>query len=172
MKVLVYGAGVIGGQLAHALIVGGNEVTVIARGAWKETLEKDGLRIRHYIQRKDTVDHPRILEKPDGERYDIAFAVMQFRQMEAILDDLAAVNSPIVVLVGNNLSVDEMESRIRQASAARTERLRKKKKPFSGACSKEADFRSRGATTWTHGLNTTLPSFCRSSICATKPIAI
>ncbi|MBR5680661.1 MAG: hypothetical protein IKX19_08405 [Clostridia bacterium] len=47
MKVLVYGAGVIGGQLVHALIVGGNEVTVIARGAWKETLRKDGLRIRH-----------------------------------------------------------------------------------------------------------------------------
>ncbi len=118
MKVLVYGAGVIGGQLAHALIVGGNEVTVNARGAWKETLRKDGLRIRHYIQRKDTVDHPRILEKPDGEPYDIVFAVMQYRQMEAILDDLAAVNSPIVVLVGNNLSVDEMESRTRQASAA------------------------------------------------------
>ena len=41
---------------------------------------------------------------------------MQYRQMEKILDDLAAVNSPIVVLVGNNLSVSEMEDRIRSAS--------------------------------------------------------
>ena len=82
MKVLVYGAGVIGGQLVHTLIKSGNDVTVIARGAWKDTLEKDGLRIRHYIQKKDTVDHPRVLEKPDAQRYDIVFAVMQYRQME------------------------------------------------------------------------------------------
>ena len=112
MKVLVYGAGVIGGQLVHALSVAGNDVTVIARGAWKKTLQRDGLRIRHHIQRKDTIDHPRVLEKPDSEPYNIVFAVMQYRQMEQILDDLAAVNSPDVVLVGNNLSADEMEQRI------------------------------------------------------------
>ncbi len=123
MTVLVYGAGVIGGQLVHALIKSGNDVTVIARGAWKDTLEKDGLRIRHYIQKKDTVDHPCVLEKPDGQRYDIAFAVMQYRQMEKILEDLAAVNSPVVVLVGNNLSVSEMESRILRATASPKEVL-------------------------------------------------
>lgn len=123
MKVLVYGAGVIGGQLVHALTISGNDVTVIARGAWKETLEKDGLRIRHYIQRKDTTDHPRVLEKPDGQRYDIAFAVMQYRQMEQILEDLAAVNCPIVVLVGNNLSASEMERRILRATVSPKEVL-------------------------------------------------
>ena len=116
MRVLVYGAGVIGGQLVHALIKSGNDVTVIARGVWKETLQKDGLRIHHYIQKKDTVDHPHVLEKPDDSRYDIVFAVMQYRQMEKILDDLAAVNSRVVVLVGNNLSVSEMEDHIRNAS--------------------------------------------------------
>ena len=118
MKVLVYGAGVIGGQLAHALCAGGNEVAVVARGAWAETLRRDGLRIHHYIQRRDTTDRPRVLERPDDARYDIAFAVMQYRQMEAILDDLAAVNSPIVVLVGNNLSASEMERRLLGASPA------------------------------------------------------
>ena len=116
MKVLVYGAGVIGGQLVHALCRAGNEVTVIARGAWKQTLQTSGLRIHHYIQKKDTVDHPRVLERPDEAPYDIAFAVMQYRQMEAILEDLAAVNSPIVVLVGNNLSAEAMEQRILAAS--------------------------------------------------------
>ena len=123
MKVLVYGAGVIGGQLVHALTISGNDVTVIARGAWKEALEEDGLRIRHYIQKKDTTDHPRVLEKPDGQRYDIAFAVMQYRQMERILEDLAAVNCPIVVLVGNNLSVSEMERRILRAAVSPKEVL-------------------------------------------------
>ena len=116
MKVLVYGAGVIGGQLVHALSIAGNDVTVIARGAWKEPLQKDGLRIHHHIQKKDTVDHPRVLDKPDNKPYDIAFAVMQYRQMEQILDDLAAVNSPVIVLVGNNLSASEMEQRILDAT--------------------------------------------------------
>ena len=78
MNVLVYRAGVIGGQLVHALMKSGNDVTVIARGAWKDTLQKEGLRIHHYIQKKDTVDHPRVLERPDDGRYDIAFAVMQY----------------------------------------------------------------------------------------------
>ena len=116
MKVLVYVAGVIGGQLVHALSVSGNDVTVVARGARKETLEKEGLRIHHYIQNKDTVDYLRIIDKPDDGYYDIAFAVMQYRQMEAILDDLAKLNSPIVVLTGNNLSVSEMEDRILNVS--------------------------------------------------------
>lgn len=118
MKVLVYGAGVIGGQLVHALIKAGNDVTVIARGAWKETLLRDGLRIRHHIQKKDTVDYPLVLETPDNEHYDIVFAVMQYRQMEQILDNLAAINSPVVVFVGNNLSASEMEQRILDATKA------------------------------------------------------
>ena len=112
MKILVYGAGVIGGQFAHALISAGNDVTVVARGAWAETLRTDGLRIRHYIQRKNTADHPRIVEAPNEERFDIVFAVMQYRQMEKILPDLAGVNSPIVMLTGNNLSASEMETYI------------------------------------------------------------
>ena len=117
MKILVYGAGVIGGQLAHALCACGNDVTVLARGAWAGTLRIEGLRIHHYIQRRDTVDHPRVLEALDDTRYDIAFAVMQYRQMEAILLDLAQVNSPIVVLTGNNLSASEMEARVLAESA-------------------------------------------------------
>ena len=37
MKVLVYGSGVIGSYLVHVLCVAGNDVTVLARGKWKET---------------------------------------------------------------------------------------------------------------------------------------
>ena len=116
LKILIYGAGVIGGQLCHALCACGNDVSVVARGAWAETLRTEGLRIRHYIQRKDTMDHPRVLEKPGDERYDLVFAVMQYCQMEKILPDLAAVDSPIVVLTGNNLSAPEMEVQLLAAS--------------------------------------------------------
>ncbi|MDE6846430.1 MAG: NAD-binding protein [Lachnospiraceae bacterium] len=54
MKILVYGAGVIGCELAHVLKKSGNDVTLLARGEWKETLKKRGLVIRHYLQRKTT----------------------------------------------------------------------------------------------------------------------
>ena len=118
MKILIYGAGVIGGQLCHALCACGNDVSVVTRGAWAETLRRSGLWIHHYIQRKDTVDHPRVLECPGSEHYDIVVAVMQYRQMERIVPDLAAVDSPIVVLTGNNLSASEMEAQIHVQSPA------------------------------------------------------
>ncbi len=53
-----------------------------------------------------------MLEAPDEDRYDIVFAVMQYRMMEKILPELARVNSPIVVLAGDNPSASEMEARI------------------------------------------------------------
>lgn len=113
MKILVYGAGVIGGYLAHMLCAAGQDVTLLARGAWKETLTQNGLVIRHRLQRKTTVDHPRILETvPPGARYDTAFAVMQHQQMAGILDALAAIDAPLVVLVGNNTSAPACEARI------------------------------------------------------------
>lgn len=116
MKVLVVGAGVIGGEIAHALCKAGNEVHVIARNAWKETLEKNGLRIYHYLQKKETVDHPFLHERAEDLFYDLAFAVMQTQQMEAIAEDLAALHCPLLVLVGNNLSASLMEERILASS--------------------------------------------------------
>ena len=47
MKVLVYGAGVLGSYLAHILIRGGNEVTILARGIRFEEIQANGLIIRH-----------------------------------------------------------------------------------------------------------------------------
>lgn len=117
MKVLVYGAGVIGGYLAHVLHTAGNDVTLLARGAWKEQLQQEGLAIRHQLQCKDTVDQLRVIGELDEQPYDAVFAVMQHQQMWGVLDDLSRANTGLVVLVGNNMSAAEMEQRI-QAKAA------------------------------------------------------
>lgn len=115
MKILVYGAGVIGTYLTHVLCSAGHEVTLLARGKWKEAFEANGLEIFHYRQKNTTVDHPRIVEKLSPEdKYDVVFAVMQYQQMQSILDDLAACSSPLVVLVGNNPSAAEMDTYIRE----------------------------------------------------------
>ena len=113
MKVLVYGSGVIGSYLAHVLCRAGNDVTMLARGKWKEQLEKNGLRIRHHLQRKDTLDHPAVIGEISADQtYDGVFAVMPYNRISAILEPLAAVNAPLVVMVGNNMSSAEMRQTI------------------------------------------------------------
>jgi 2-dehydropantoate 2-reductase len=118
MKVLVCGAGVIGCYLTHVLCQTKNEVTLLARGKWKESLEQNGLTIRHYLQRRTTTDYPKIVGQVDAsQHYDVVFAVMQHQQMWSILDDLSQLDTPLVVLVGNNLSAPAMEQEILRRSA-------------------------------------------------------
>lgn len=117
MKVLVYGAGVIGCYLAHVLCSAGNEVTLVARGAWKNTLQTQGLVIRHRIQRKTTTEYPTITEHVSAsQEYDVTFAVMQYQQMYAALEDLATINTPLLVMVGNNMSAASMKQEILRKS--------------------------------------------------------
>ncbi|MBR6705541.1 MAG: NAD-binding protein [Clostridia bacterium] len=113
MKVLVYGSGVIGCYLAHVLCAAGSDVTLLARGQWKEELQRNGLRIRHHLQRKTTLDHPRVIGGiEEDDAYDAVFAVMPYNKMRAILEGLAAIHSPVVVLVGNNMSPAAMQRQI------------------------------------------------------------
>lgn len=117
MKVLVYGAGVIGSYLTHVLLHAGNDVTLLARGNWKHVVETKGLIIRHHLQRKTTVDHPRVIERIDfSQHYDVVFSVMSYHQTGEILNDLADMNADAIVMVGNNLSAAEMERSIRSRS--------------------------------------------------------
>ena len=113
MKVLVYGSGVIGSYLAHVLCSAGNDVTVLARGKWKDALEAHGLRIRHHLQRMETLDHPKVIgDIAEDGVYDAVFAVMPYNRIGAILEQLAAVRAPLVVLVGNNMNPAAMEKAI------------------------------------------------------------
>ena len=103
----------IGCYLAHVLYAAGNDVTLLARGQWKEQLPRNGLRICHHLQRKTTLDHPRVIGGIEEEKaYDALFAVMPYNKMQAILEPLAAIRSPIVVLVDNNLSPAAMQQDI------------------------------------------------------------
>ena len=124
MKVLVYGSGVIGCYLAHVLCAAGNDVTLLARGLWKEQLQQNGLRIRHHLQRKTTLDHPRVIGGIEEEiAFDAVFAVMPYNKMPAILEPLSAVHSPIVVLVGNNMRPAAMQCEILKHSVCKKQIL-------------------------------------------------
>lgn len=116
-KVLVIGAGVIGSFLIHKLCAAGNNVTVLARGKTLEKLCREGLITEDYFTRRVYRDRPRITDRITDEYYDIVFAVMQYTQMPDVLNSLAAVNAPAVVLVGNNLSAHDMKRQITERAA-------------------------------------------------------
>ncbi|MBN7573445.1 MULTISPECIES: ketopantoate reductase family protein [Clostridium] len=103
MKILVYGAGVLGSYLAHVLIRGGNDVTLLARNERFKELKNNGLVIRHYIQCKTTTDKVKVIDfLPSNEVYEIIFVVMQYTHLNSILPCLSNNQSSNIIFVGNN----------------------------------------------------------------------
>lgn len=113
-RVLVYGAGVLGCSIAHALCVAGkSEVSLLARGAWADAIERDGIRIRHVVQRRTTCDRVRVVRAlADGERYDLIIVAMQAHQVPEALASLAASTCDKLVFVGNDADAAGLEARI------------------------------------------------------------
>ena len=122
MKILIYGAGVIWCELAHVLKKGGNDVTLLARGEWKDTLDRNGLVIHHYLQRKTTTDKLRIIERLDSDdKYDMIFVVMQADQVSAVLPAVSANGSSRIIFVGNQPWAEKTEQIVQEGSSVKKE---------------------------------------------------
>ena len=67
MRILVYGAGVLGGNLANNLFRAKKNVTLLARGKWAEAIRQNGLIVKNQFTPKTTVSRlPVITElKPE-----------------------------------------------------------------------------------------------------------
>ena len=67
MRILVFGAGVIGCNLARNLFRAGKDVTLLARGDWAKEIQKNGLRIKDKFSPRMSVSRiPVVTElKPD-----------------------------------------------------------------------------------------------------------
>ncbi len=57
MKILVYGAGVLGCNLARNLFHARKDVTLLARGNWAEEIRKNGLRIKDQFSLRTSVSN-------------------------------------------------------------------------------------------------------------------
>ena len=104
MRILVYGAGVLGGNLASNLFQAKQNVTLLARGHWAETIRKKGLIVQNRFRRKPTVSRLTVITelKPE-DIYDVIFVVMRCTQLDRILDTLRANRTKNIVFVGNNV---------------------------------------------------------------------
>ena len=110
MRVLVYGAGVIGSLYGALLSRAGHEVWIYARGMRLESLKHSGLlyRTRHGIQRADV----RILDRLDADdRYDFILLTVREDQLHQALAELEDNASPTVVTMVNSLETcDQWEA--------------------------------------------------------------
>ena len=113
MKILVYGAGVLGANLAADLYSSGKDVTILARGKWAETLEQDGLVIgQMFSPRKRKYHIPVIRDLKEDDFYDAIFVVMRYTQLHGVIPTLKNNASKNIVLIGNNLSTGEFQERL------------------------------------------------------------
>ena len=76
MKILVYGAGVLGCNLARNLFHAGKDVTLLARGNWAEEIRKNGLRIKDKFSPRTSVSRiPVVTALAPDAAYDVIFVV-------------------------------------------------------------------------------------------------
>lgn len=110
MRILVYGAGVQGCELAHRLLLNKkNVVTLLARGEWKERLDQKGLVIRHWAQCRTTTDRVATIETLAPEdSYDLVFVAVQAGQLPAVLPILKQNKSEYFVFLGNDPGAKEV----------------------------------------------------------------
>ena len=104
MRILVYGAGVLGCNLARNLLRAGRDVTLLARGKWAEEIRRNGLRIKDKLSLRVSVSRiPVVTELKPEEIYDVIFVVLRYTQLDSALDTLRENQTKNIVFVGNNV---------------------------------------------------------------------
>ena len=104
MKILVFGAGVLGCNLARNLLHAGKDVTLLARGKWAEEIQRNGLRIKDKFSLRTSVSRiPVVTELSSKDRYDVIFVVLRYTQIDSILDALRGNPTKNIIFVGNNV---------------------------------------------------------------------
>jgi 2-dehydropantoate 2-reductase len=111
MKILVYGAGVLGSLYAARLQESGQEVSILARGQRLVDIREYGLVLVDGDSGQRTTTRLNVVEQlfPD-DAYDLVVVLMRKNQLSAILPALAANRSiPNILFMGNNAAgPDEM----------------------------------------------------------------
>lgn len=110
MRILIYGAGVIGSLYGALLAEAGFDVSVYARGKRLESLSREGLRYR-YKGKILTAPVTVLSELAPDDRYDFIFLTVRENQLHTALQELSANGSPRIVTMVNSLETyDQWET--------------------------------------------------------------
>ncbi len=102
MRILIFGAGVIGSLYGKLLAEAGCDVSVYARGRRLESLTRDGLLYKNGVKiRKAPIRVLSKLEDEDG--YDLVLLTVRENQLHAALEELRQNVSPTIVTMVNSL---------------------------------------------------------------------
>ena len=103
MKILVYGAGVIGSIFAGKIALKGYDVTILARNNRYREIKANGLILTNPLTSKtDRVNVKLIDTLTETDFFDYIIITVQFTQIEEILPVLQKNKSPNLVFVVNN----------------------------------------------------------------------
>ena len=106
MRILIYGAGVIGSLYGALLAEAGFDVSIYARGLRLESLKRNGLQYKY--RGKIRTAPIKVLSKtaPD-DRYDFILLTVRENQLHAALEELRPNSSPTIVTMVNSLETYE-----------------------------------------------------------------
>ena len=125
MKILVYGAGVLGCNLARNLLRAGKDVTLLARGNWAAEIKQNGLRIKDKFSPRTSVSRiPVVTALAPDAAYDVIFVVLRYTQLDSALNTLRENQTKNIVFVGNNVRARALAAALPEASA-------RERRPFS-----------------------------------------
>ena len=110
MRILVYGAGAVGGFFGGLLAHAGEDVRFVARGAQREALQTSGLTIES--RPRGTVVIPSVAVSDSAAASgpaDLILVCVKTQQMAGILDDLSAAvgEGTVIVPLQNGVEADE-----------------------------------------------------------------
>ncbi|HEX3048823.1 MAG TPA: 2-dehydropantoate 2-reductase N-terminal domain-containing protein [Bacillota bacterium] len=112
LKILFYGAGVIGSLYASRLSNSGHEVTVLARGKRFQELQEYGIVIQKVTSTRPKVTPVTVVETlgPDDD-YDLIVVPVRREQLPAIIPHLAVNKKApsILIMVNNPLGYDDLQ---------------------------------------------------------------
>ncbi len=98
MKILVYGAGVLGSLYAARLHEARHEVTLVARGEHLTALRERGVQLAQGDSPVIRSVPVRVVEHPAG-RYDLILVFVRSHQVDAVLESVANVQGDVVFLL-------------------------------------------------------------------------
>ncbi len=104
MKILVYGAGVLGSVYAARLQVAGNDVTLVARGQRLADIRQYGVVLEDYATGTRTTTPVNVIDKLSLEEpYDLGLVIVRKNQLDPVLEKLAAApRIPDILFLSNN----------------------------------------------------------------------